>query len=68
MLSQPWRILSRGMHTFELRPVENGFELRGGQLPEPLVFRDVEPRPAVGLALAPDWTVLRCYSVVALGS
>ena len=23
---------------FELRPVENGFELRGGQLPESMVF------------------------------
>jgi hypothetical protein len=37
------------MHTFDLRPVENGFELRGGQLPEPMVFRDAEPRPAVHL-------------------
>jgi len=37
------------MHTFELRPVENGFELRGGQLPEPMIFRDLEPRPAVHL-------------------
>src|SRR6267143_2967412 len=34
---------------FELRPVENGFELRGGELPEPMIFRDVEPRPAVHL-------------------
>ena len=38
-----------GMHTFELRPVENGFELRGGSLPEPMVFRDIEPRPAIHL-------------------
>jgi hypothetical protein len=37
------------MHTFELRPFENGFELRGGHLPEPMIFRDVEPRPAVHL-------------------
>jgi hypothetical protein len=37
------------MHTFELRPVENGFELRGGPLPEPMIFRDIEPRPAVHL-------------------
>ena len=37
------------MNTFELRPVNNGFELRGGQLPEPLVFHDIEPRPAVHL-------------------
>ena len=37
------------MHTFELRPMENGFELRGGQLPEPMVFHDIEPRPAVHL-------------------
>jgi hypothetical protein len=37
------------MHTFELRPVENGFELRGGPLSEPMIFRDVEPRPAVHL-------------------
>jgi hypothetical protein len=36
-------IIVKGMHTFDLRPVENGFELRGGQLPEPMVFRDVEP-------------------------
>jgi hypothetical protein len=32
-----------------LRPVENGFELRGGQLPEPMIFRDIEPRPAIHL-------------------
>jgi len=37
------------MHAFELRPVPNGFELRGGQLTEPMVFRDDEPRPAVHL-------------------
>ena len=37
------------MHTLELRPVDNGFELRGGQLSEPMVFRDIEPRPAVHL-------------------
>jgi hypothetical protein len=37
------------MHTFELRPVNNGFELRGGLLPEPMIFRDVEPCPAVHL-------------------
>jgi hypothetical protein len=37
------------MHTFELRPVEKGFELRGGPLSEPFVFRDIEPRPAVHL-------------------
>jgi hypothetical protein len=37
------------MHAFELRPVEKGFELRGGQLSEPLVFHDIEPRPAVHL-------------------
>lgn len=37
------------MHAFELRPVENGYELRGGQLPDPMVFRDPEPRPAVHL-------------------
>ena len=34
------------MHTFELRPVDNGFELREGQLPEPMIFRDVEPGSA----------------------
>jgi len=38
------------MHTFELRPVPSGFELRGGQLTEPMVFREDEPRPAVHLA------------------
>jgi hypothetical protein len=37
------------MHTFDLRPVANGFELCGGPLPEPMVFRDAEPRPAVHL-------------------
>lgn len=37
------------MHTFELRPVENGFELRGGQLSEAMVFREAEPRPAIHL-------------------
>jgi len=37
------------MHTFELRPVDNGFELRGGQLLEPMIFHDLEPRPAVHL-------------------
>ena len=35
------------MHTFDLRPVDNGFELRGGHLPEPMFFHDIEPRPAV---------------------
>ena len=38
------------MHTFELRPVANGFELRGGQLPEPMIFQEEEPRPAIHLA------------------
>lgn len=37
------------MHTFELRPVENGYELRGGQLSKPMVFLEPEPRPAVHL-------------------
>jgi hypothetical protein len=38
------------MHTFELRPVNNGFELRSGPLLEPMIFRDVEPRgPTVHL-------------------
>jgi hypothetical protein len=37
------------MHTFELRPVISGFELRGGQLPEPLVFKEMDPQPAVHL-------------------
>jgi hypothetical protein len=38
------------VHSFELRPVLGGFELRGGQLTEPMVFREEEPRPAVHLA------------------
>jgi hypothetical protein len=38
------------MHVFELRPVPTGFELRGGQLFEPMIFREDEPRPAVHLA------------------
>ena len=38
------------MHMFEVRPVLSGFELRGGPLTEPLVFRETEPRPAVHLA------------------
>jgi hypothetical protein len=37
------------MHVFELRPVPDGFELRGGQLTETMVFREDEPRPAVHL-------------------
>jgi hypothetical protein len=37
------------MHAFELRPIEHGFELRGGQLPEPMIFRDTSPTPAVHL-------------------
>lgn len=40
---------SEQMHAFELRPVENGYELRGGQLLEPMVFLEHEPRPAVHL-------------------
>jgi hypothetical protein len=38
------------MHQFELRPLVNGFELRGGQLIEPMVFHENELRPAVHLA------------------
>jgi hypothetical protein len=38
------------MHIFELRPVPAGFELRGGQLTEPMVFREDEPRPGIHLA------------------
>lgn len=38
------------MHTFEIRPVASGFELRGGQLTKPMVFHEREPRPAVHLA------------------
>ncbi len=37
------------MHTFDLRPVNNGFELRGGQLTEPLIFLEADPQPAVHL-------------------
>jgi hypothetical protein len=37
------------MHSFELRPVSLGFELRGGQLTEPMVFREEEPRPGIHL-------------------
>lgn len=40
---------TRKMHTFELRPVPDGFELRGGQLTETMVFCEDEPRPAVHL-------------------
>jgi hypothetical protein len=40
---------SKKMRAFEFWPVENGFELRGGQLTEPMVFREDEPRPAVHL-------------------
>lgn len=38
------------MHVFEVRPVLRGFELCGGPLTEPMVFREDEPRPAVHLA------------------
>jgi hypothetical protein len=38
------------MYLFEVRPVHAGFELRGGQLTEPMVFHENEPRPAVHLA------------------
>lgn len=38
------------MHLFEVRPVPGGFQLRGGQLTESMVFREDEPRPAVHLA------------------
>lgn len=37
------------MHMFELRPVPDGFELRGGPLTETMVFWEDEPRPAVHL-------------------
>ena len=37
------------MHIFELQPVPDGFELRGGQLTETMVFCEDEPRPAVHL-------------------
>lgn len=32
----------RGMNKFDLRPVEGGVELRGGQLEEPMVFREAD--------------------------
>ena len=35
---------------FEVRPVLSGFELRGGPLTKPMIFREDEPRPAVHLA------------------
>jgi hypothetical protein len=37
------------MHMFELRPVPDGFELRGGQLTETMVFCEAESRPTVHL-------------------
>ncbi len=37
------------MHIFELRPVDDGFELRGGQLQKSMVFHEVETRRAVHL-------------------
>ena len=44
-----WVGQNRVMHVFELRPVPSGFQLRGGQLTEPMVSRENEPRPAVHL-------------------
>ena len=37
------------MHKFDLRPVDGGFELKGGQLSEPLLFLEPDPQPAVHL-------------------
>lgn len=43
------RALSRPLDTYELRVVERGFELRGGKLEEPMVYRENEPAPAIHL-------------------
>jgi hypothetical protein len=59
--------ISSGMHTFELRLVENGFELRGGPLQEPLVFHEIDPRPAVHLVRflsQKDGSVLRVLNAI----
>jgi len=52
---------------FELRLVENGFELRGGPLQEPLVFHEIDPRPAVHLVRflsQKDGSVLRVLNAI----
>ena len=51
---------------FELRPVENGFELRGGQLPESMVFRDIETRPAIHLVGYPPRTLTQVIGAALL--
>lgn len=54
------------MHTFEIRPVVSGFELRGGQLTAPMVFEENEPRPAVhlvGFLSQKDGGELRIFNV-----
>ena len=52
-----------GMHKFELRPKENGMELRGGKLEEPMVFRETDAEQQaihlVGFLSQGDGGVLR---------
>jgi hypothetical protein len=38
-----------GRDEFEMRPVEKGFELRGGKLAEPMVFSAEEPDRVIHL-------------------
>ena len=52
------------MHEYAVRPVQDGFELRGGRLEEPLIFRDREidiPVRMVGFLTCYTGGLLRRY-------
>lgn len=38
-----------GVDSYELRSIEGGFELSGGKLNEPMIYREPEPSPAIHL-------------------
>jgi hypothetical protein len=58
----------RGMDTFELRPLQDGLELRGGKLEEPMLFceADAEQRAIhlVGFLSQRDGGFLRILDAV----
>ena len=42
-------VLVCSVDAYELRSIEGGFELSGGKLSEPLIYRETEPAPAIHL-------------------
>ena len=55
------------MDAYELRSIESGFELSGGKLEEPLIYRENEPAPAihlVGFLSQRDGSELRIFDRV----